>query len=217
MPALAIELPAELAVARCQDELSVGIEHFESMRLDHIGDRLAGRGGLPLPRNRDRRIWVHRHRKAAGGQRRLNPLRRGERCSSPMCRWAFAYFGPTHKHDRLDEDTHMALRRQFGRASLDALAHIASIVRRGEAITAEGASYVRPERLRVPVLFLAGEHNRIFLPSGARRTYSLLRAANPDVPYEFQLLKRYGHLDCMIGRNAHRDVYPFIRAHLDRT
>jgi cholesterol oxidase len=148
---------------------------------------------------------------------RLNPLRRGERCSSPMCRWAFAYFGPTHKHDRLDEDTHVALRRQFGRASLDALAHIASIVRRGEAITADGASYFRPERLRVPVLFLAGEHNRIFLPSGARRTYSLLRAANPDVPYEFQLLKRYGHLDCMIGRNAHRDVYPFVRAHLDRT
>jgi cholesterol oxidase len=148
---------------------------------------------------------------------RLNPLRRGERCSSPMCRWAFAYFGPTHKHDRLDEDTHTALRRQFGRASLDALAHIASIVRRGEAISADGASYVRPERLQVPVLFLAGEHNRIFLPSGARRTYSVLRAANPDVPYEFQLLKRYGHLDCMIGRNAHRDVYPFIRAHLDRT
>jgi cholesterol oxidase len=148
---------------------------------------------------------------------RLNPLRRGERCSSPMCRWAFAYFGPTHKHDRLDEDTHVALRKQFGPASLDALDHIASIVRKGEAITADGETYVRPERLRVPILFLAGEHNRIFLPSGGRRTYSVLRRANPDVGYEFHLLKRYGHLDCLIGRNAHRDVYPVIRAHLDRT
>jgi cholesterol oxidase len=75
---------------------------------------------------------------------------------------------------------------------------------------------VRPERLRVPILFLAGEHNRIFLPAGARHTYAVLREANPDVSYEFQLLKRYGHLDCIVGRNAHLDVFPHIRGHLDR-
>ena len=43
---------------------------------DDKHDRLAGRGGLPVPRSRDRRTWVFRHRKVAGGRRRLNPLRR---------------------------------------------------------------------------------------------------------------------------------------------
>jgi len=148
---------------------------------------------------------------------RLNPLRQGERCSSPICRWVFAYFGPTHRHERLNEATHVALRNEFGPASLDAMAHIALLANRGEAVAADdGTSYVRPERLRVPILFLAGEYNRIFLPAGARHTYAVLREANPDVSYEFQLLKRYGHLDCIVGRNAHLDVFPHIRGHLDR-
>jgi cholesterol oxidase len=146
---------------------------------------------------------------------RLNPLRRGERCSSPMCRWAFAYFGPTHRHAQLDEATHLALRTEFGPAGLDALAHIAAMARRREAVTTSGEPYFDERRLRVPTLFLAGEHNRIFLPTGARRTYDLLRAANPDVPYRFERLEGYAHLDGIVGRDAHREVFPIIRRHLD--
>lgn len=40
---------------------------------DDKHDRMAGRGGFPVPRSRDRRIWVFRSRKAARGRRRLNP------------------------------------------------------------------------------------------------------------------------------------------------
>ena len=150
---------------------------------------------------------------------RLNPLLgAGERCSSPWCRWVFAYFGPTHCHDRLNEETHRALRREFGSASLDAMAHIALMADKGEAVYADDPRkpYFNAANLELPILFLAGERNRIFLPEGARKTYARLRAANPRVPYEFRLLKRYGHLDCMIGRNAHRDVFPYIRRFLDQ-
>jgi hypothetical protein len=40
---------------------------------DDHHDRLAGRGGHPVPRTRDRRMWVLPARKAARGRRRLNP------------------------------------------------------------------------------------------------------------------------------------------------
>jgi cholesterol oxidase len=156
---------------------------------------------------------------------RLNPLLEvGERCSSPWCRWAFMYFGPTHCHDRLNEETHRALRYEFGEASLDAMAHIAEMAKARQAVDAEsGKPYldsdgVGARNLRIPILFLAGERNRIFLPSGARTTYRRLCEANPDMQaqYEFQLLKRYGHLDCIIGRNAHLDVFPFILKFLEK-
>jgi cholesterol oxidase len=152
---------------------------------------------------------------------RLNPLLEpGERCSSPWCRWVFAYFGPTHCHDRLNEETHRALRDEFGPAGLDAMAHIALMAEKRAAVYADtGTPYLDGEQaydnLRIPILFLAGERNRIFLPAGARATYQKLRERNPGIRYEFQLLKRYGHLDSMIGRHAHRDVFPYIRRFLD--
>lgn len=42
---------------------------------DDKHDRLAGRGGHPMPRagRRDKRIWVFPARKAARGRRKLNP------------------------------------------------------------------------------------------------------------------------------------------------
>ncbi len=148
---------------------------------------------------------------------RLNPLRAGERCHSPICRWVTAYFGPTHRHERLDNNTHTALKCEFGPGDLDALRHIALMVSAGKAVSADGrVDYMDADHLRVPILFLAGEDNRIFLPSGARKTYTWLRKENPDVGYEFQLLKRYGHLDALVGRHAHEDVFPLITDFLDR-
>lgn len=150
---------------------------------------------------------------------RLNPLREGERCGSPLCRWAFAYFGPTHRHDRMDNSTHAALKTEFGPANLVALRHIARMVTKGQAVEADGSStYLRADRLRVPILFLAGEDNRIFQPTGARETFKWLKDENPDVRhyYEFQVLKRYAHLDALVGRHAHEDVFPFISGFLDR-
>ena len=42
---------------------------------DDKTDRMAGRGGMPVPPSRDLRVWVFRHRKFAGGLRRLNRRR----------------------------------------------------------------------------------------------------------------------------------------------
>jgi cholesterol oxidase len=70
--------------------------------------------------------------------------------------------------------------------------------------------------LAIPTLFLAGRHNRIFFPETSARTLRWLRNANPDTPYVRKELKEYAHLDTIIGRNAHHEVYPHILEHLDR-
>lgn len=148
---------------------------------------------------------------------RANPLLKGERCHNPVCRWVFGFFGPTHVHDRLDAATHARLGSMFGVANLRALQHIATIVRAGRAVDSEGRdTYMsHPERLRMPISFLVGVRNRIFLPAGTDATLSWLSAANGPEWYERVVLTDYAHLDGFIGKDAARDVYPRILRSLE--
>ncbi len=97
---------------------------------------------------------------------RLVPTKREERCGSAVCRWITAFYGPTHRHAQLNQATHDDLGRLFGVADLDALNHISLICSTGHAVDRQGRDVYLPnvERLAVPILFLAGDHNRIFLP-----------------------------------------------------
>ena len=52
--------------------------------------------------------------------------------------------------------------------------------------------------------------------SGSRVTYEYLREANGPEPYTRHLFPGYAHMDCFIGKNAAKDVYPTVLAELDR-
>ena len=43
-----------------------------------------------------------------------------------------------------------------------------------------------------------------------------LRAADGDL-YERHLIDGYGHIDCIYGKNAARDVFPVLADFLDRS
>jgi cholesterol oxidase len=149
---------------------------------------------------------------------RAVPMPAGERCGKAICRWINAIYGCTHRHAQLDDATHDRIDDLFGVGDLAALAHIARMVRHGAAVDADGTDLylAHPERLRLPLLLVQGEHNAIFRPGGSLRTLRWLVAANGPDHYERVLLPDYGHLDALIGRNAWRDVYPIISGHLDR-
>jgi len=148
---------------------------------------------------------------------RAVPVPTEERCGSAVCRWINTFYGPTHHHAQLNEATHADLGRLFGVAGIHPLNHISTIVRSGTAVDHHGHDTYLPhvERLRLPILFLAGDHNRIFLPATSARTLQWLRDANGPELYERVVLRDYGHLDGFIGRDAVRDVYPVILRHLD--
>ncbi len=148
---------------------------------------------------------------------RVWPIPRGERCGSAACRWIFTFYGPTHRHAQLNQATHADMGRLFGVADIEALNHVSLMIRKGVAVDHTGADVYLPhvERLNFPILFLAGDQNRIFLPATSARTFAWLRAANGTELYERVVVRGYAHLDGFIGRDAVRDVYPTMLAHLD--
>jgi cholesterol oxidase len=70
--------------------------------------------------------------------------------------------------------------------------------------------------IKCPVAFIHGEDNRFILPSGSAKTYSELKKLNGEKLYTRHMIPGYAHMDCFIGKNAHRDVFPIILEELER-
>jgi cholesterol oxidase len=148
---------------------------------------------------------------------RLSPVAADERCSSAVCRWIFAFYGPTHHHGQLNAATHARLGQLFGVADLDALDHIGRMIRVGHSVGRNGDDLYLPhvERLSFPILFIAGARNRIFLPQTSARTLRWLEKAHEPGLHRRIVLHDYAHLDGFIGRDAAVDVFPHMLGHLE--
>lgn len=107
----------------------------------------------------------------------------------------------------------------LGETSIAVFAHLAVMVRRGHVVDQRGEDVYLPnlERLAFPITFVHGMMNGVFAPEGTHRTYEKLVARNGARLYERHLVPNYGHLDCLIGRNAAIDVFPKLHAHLERS
>lgn len=142
-------------------------------------------------------------------------------CYSPTCHRITAIFGPSYRHQQLNQATHDAIRRMFGPVSSAPFIHIARIMQTGHVVGADGADdYMEhPERLRLPVHFIAGGKNQEMLPEATLRTLDWLRTQNADVAnlYSRTVYTDYGHMDCFIGKTAARDIFPDIRRFLNDT
>lgn len=149
--------------------------------------------------------------------RLLTLIPTGERCHNPVCRRILFLFGESYLHSRLNTATHEAIDEWFGVTSTTALAHIARIVRKGHIVDSEGRDVYLPnvERLKLPISFLHGTRNREFVMEGTQATFDLLREKNDKRWYRLVKIRGYGHMDCFIGRNAARDVFPLILNELD--
>jgi cholesterol oxidase len=127
-------------------------------------------------------------------------------------------YGEVYDHDQLNDATHEAMHEMFGVANLETFKQITRSLRAGHFVGADGedAYLPRTDGLRIPIAFLHGEQNRLFLPEGSRLTYEHLQQANGPELYTRHVLPGYAHMDCFIGKNAARDVYPTVLAELDR-
>jgi cholesterol oxidase len=149
---------------------------------------------------------------------RLLPMPRSERCGQAVCRWIYAIYGCTHHHAQLNEATHEALNFKFGVGNIRSLEHLSLMLQKKLAVDAKGGTehLKHRDRLRLPILFLQGEENRIFHPSGTRKTIRWLVEENDPKYYELCQVPGYAHLDTIIGKNAATDIYPHIVEFLDR-
>ena len=147
------------------------------------------------------------------------PLEAEERCDSPVCHRITFIYGLLYEHDRLSEETHEALAELFGVASIRMLRHLALMARRGHLVDADGADAYLPhaERLRIPIRFIHGAENACYLPRGTELSLAYVAGHNGAELYSRRVIPGYGHIDCIFGEHAARDVFPLALEHLEET
>lgn len=148
------------------------------------------------------------------------PMPEGQACKSPTVRRVFGVFGPSWDLRQLGHDSYLALGSMFSRVSLSPFEQLQDIMRKGLAVNADGKAVYTDEdaarRLALPISFLSGATNQIFYPESGQRTRVWLSQHNGKELYNQHIVPDYGHMDLFIGRNAHRDVTPWILEELER-
>jgi len=147
---------------------------------------------------------------------RLYPTK--ERCENPVCRRILFMYGEVFKHEQLNAATHDALHEMFGVANLTTFKHLATMVREGHIVDRDGRDVYMPhlDRLAIPLAIVHGAENGLFLPEGTERLYQLLCERNGEALYTRHVIPDYAHMDCFIGKDAARDVYPLVLAELEK-
>ena len=150
---------------------------------------------------------------------RLHPVTPEEACHSLTCRRITAMYGPLYEHDMLNTATHDDLPHIFGEANVRSFAHLVRNLRAGHLVREDGTDcYMRHmSRLAIPLLLLHGGDNACLLPESTRISEEALVEWNGEDLYRRHVIPNYGHVDCIIGERAHRDVFPLIRSHLLET
>lgn len=150
---------------------------------------------------------------------RLYPVDADERCASPVCHRISFLYSLLYEHSQLNPATHDALHEMFGIANIASLDHLSHLVAKGHLVDAGGEEVYMPhlDRLNIPITFIHGAENACFLPESTARTFEALREKNGKELYARHVIPGYGHIDCIFGKDAARDVYPYILQHLEAT
>ena len=147
------------------------------------------------------------------------PIPAGEECKNPLCRRVFSIFGPSYAHAQLNNATHTALAEMFGCVSLRPFEQLSLMMQQAKAVDSEGRDvYVVPQkaaRLALPISFVAGAGNELFFPETCIRTQRWLSAHNDPALYTRHIFDGYAHMDLFIGRDAARDVFPYLIEQLE--
>jgi cholesterol oxidase len=149
----------------------------------------------------------------------LFPMEDEERCDSATCRRITFMYGHLYEHEQLSDASHDALHELFGVASITSFEQLALLARKGHLVDAQGGEAYMPhlDRLAIPITIIHGAENVCFLPESTEMTVKLLSERNGADLYTRHLIPDYGHIDCIFGKNASRDVYPYILKHLEAT
>jgi cholesterol oxidase len=140
-------------------------------------------------------------------------------CRSETCHRITFMYGSLYRHEELNETLHSNLGELFGIANMRSFEHIGRISRAKSLVNFSGQDVYLPnlEELNLPIAFIHGASNHCFLPKTTAKTYQLLCDRFGPEKYSRHEISGYGHIDCIFGKNAARDVFPHILSHLDKT
>lgn len=140
-----------------------------------------------------------------------------DRVTSETTRRILFMYGEVFDIDQLNQATFDAVPEIFGPANLTAFKQITLMVNAKHIVDAAGRDVYLPNlgKLKIPMTIIHGENNHLFMPEGSKRTFEALCAANGPELYRRVVIPGYAHMDCFIGKNAARDVYPLVLETLD--
>lgn len=147
------------------------------------------------------------------------PMEAEENCNNPVCQRVTGLYGNLYEHNQLSQETHSALHELFGTVNLSAMTQLSRIATTRHLVNAAGEEAYLPhmERLAIPIAFIHGADNVCVLPKSTEITLDRVSKANGADLYVRHLIPDYGHVDCIIGKNAVSDVYPLILDHLQNS
>lgn len=81
-------------------------------------------------------------------------------------------------------------------------------------------SLVTPANLQrlkgLPILFISGADNVVYTPETTDKSYTTMTTTFSQDGYQREVFPGYGHLDCWMGAEAVKDVYPTVLAHAEK-
>jgi cholesterol oxidase len=148
----------------------------------------------------------------------LYPIPKTERCGEEVCRRLAFIYGIAVHHSAVNDETHVNLHELFGAANLEMLQQLASMAGAERLIAADGSDAYLPhlDRLQLPITFLHGAHNLVWVPESTERTYDVLVEQFGSAHYERIVFPDHGHQDTFMGERAVDDAFPAMVAHLER-
>ena len=142
-----------------------------------------------------------------------------EHCSSADCHRVSFLYGLLYQHSELNTATHeRGLASMFGVANVRAFEHLCKMIRHKEVVSMDdGFNYMgHLDRLNIPITFIHGARNRCYLPKSTELTLKLLEKENGVGKYDRFVIPDFGHIDCIFGKDASENVYPYVSAALDK-
>jgi pimeloyl-ACP methyl ester carboxylesterase len=140
-------------------------------------------------------------------------------CNNPVCKWVSFTYGTgwpaLWSHEQLNDETHEWLKAEFGHVPLTFFHQMARCVVEGHLVSEATYGHLpenfvaSPPQTDARFAFLAGDKNLCFLPESQQRTFDYFNSHRSGY-HTFHLAPDYGHLDMFMGKNAARDVFPWI-------
>lgn len=135
------------------------------------------------------------------------------KCDNPTCPRHSASFGDVILHSRLNAPTHAMMGDLIPECVTGFLRDVAVWGRRKTVLEEQDMPHL--DRLKLPIHFISGSENKMFIPVSTERTYNLLSEKNGPDTYKRTVYDGWGHLDCFIGDNANTVIWPDIATTLD--
>ena len=147
-------------------------------------------------------------------------------CDVRECHMLSFMWGSGHpamyEHDNLLPVTHERMADLCSACGIYYDRHVAKMVRAGHAVKYDDRAHpdlpdnylANADKVTTAVLLLTGDRNRVFTDSNIV-CHQVLSKVMPG-PCELEILPGYGHLDPLVGKNSHLDVFPKIDQFLKR-